>query len=69
MKIIKSVYDFVVGDMIILLGILITVVILALIASLGALAPLRIVEGPLLIVAVLAVLVATLSREVRSHKR
>ena len=63
MKVIKAIYNFIVGDMIILIGIIITALILALINAVNALAPLRAISGVLLIVAVLAVLTATLMRE------
>ena len=63
MKVIKAIYNFIVGDMIILIGIIITALILALINNVSALAPLRAISGVLLIVAVLAVLTATLMRE------
>ena len=63
MKVIKAIYNFIVGDMIILIGIVITALILALINAVNALAPLRAISGVLLIVAVLAVLTATLTRE------
>ena len=63
MKIIKSIYNFIVGDMIILVGVLLAVAILALINGVSVLAPLRVASGVILIIAVLAVLVATLSRE------
>ncbi len=63
MKVIKSIYNFIVGDMIILVGVLLAIVILTLIHSIDALAPLRVAEGPILIIAILAVLVGTLSRE------
>jgi len=63
MKVIKAIYNFIVGDMIILIGIAITALILALINAVNALAPLRAISGVLLIVAVLAVLTATLMRE------
>ncbi|MDQ2713528.1 MAG: hypothetical protein M3Z08_01320 [Chloroflexota bacterium] len=68
MKVIKSIYNFVVGDMIILIGISITIVILALINSVAVLAPLRVASGIILIVAVLGVLIATLSREARANR-
>ncbi|MEO6889631.1 MAG: hypothetical protein ABI456_10080 [Ktedonobacteraceae bacterium] len=68
MKVIKSIYNFIVGDMIILIGIGITIVILALINSVAVLAPLRVASGIILIVAVLGVLVATLSREARANR-
>ncbi|MFL5653416.1 MAG: hypothetical protein ACJ8CB_04455 [Ktedonobacteraceae bacterium] len=63
MKVIKAIYNFIVGDMIILVGILITVIILALIDTVSALASLRAISGVILIVAVLSVLTATLLRE------
>jgi len=63
MKIIKTIYNFIVGDMIILIGIIITALLLALINTVNALAPLRAISGVILIVAVLAVLTATLMRE------
>ena len=63
MKVIKAIYNFIVGDMIILIGIAITALILALINAVNALAPLRAISGAILIVAVLAVLTATLTRE------
>ena len=63
MKAIKAIYNFIVGDMIILIGIVVTVLILALINNVSALAPLRAIEGVLLVVAVLGVLSATLLRE------
>ena len=63
MKVIKAIYNFIVGDMIILIGIVITALILALINAVNALAPLRAISGVILIVAVLSVLTATLMRE------
>lgn len=63
MKVIKAIYNFIIGDMIILVGVLLAITILALINHLSAFAPLRIISGAILIVAVLAVLVATLSHE------
>ena len=63
MKVIKAIYNFIVGDMIILIGIIITALLLALINAVNALAPLRAISGAILIVAVLAVLTATLMRE------
>jgi len=68
MNVIKAIYNFIVGDIIILVGVLLVMVILALIDNLTVLAPLRIVSGEILIVGVLAVLVATLSREAFSKK-
>ncbi len=63
MKIIKAIYNFIVGDMVILIGIALTMVILSLINGFGALAPLKGLSGLILVVGVLASLVATLSRE------
>ena len=63
MKIINSIYNFIVGDMIILVGVIITIIVLALINALSALVPVHIVSGIILIIAVLGVLIATLSRE------
>ena len=68
MNVIKAIYNFLVGDMIILIGVLAAVVILALINGIPALAPLRVISGILLIVAILAVLFATLNREARGHR-
>ncbi len=69
MKVIKAIYNFIVGDMVILLGIALTVLVLALINGAGALAPLRGLSGLILIVGVLASLGATLSREAFSPRR
>jgi len=67
-NVIKAIYNFIVGDMIILLGVLLAVALLALINSVAALAPLRVASGVILILAVLIVLVATLSREAFSKR-
>ena len=64
MKIIKAVYNFIVGDMVILVGVLLTVVVLALINNVSALAPLKDFSGAFLVLGVLSSLVASLSREV-----
>jgi len=68
MKVVKATYNFLVGDMIILVGVLITIVVLALINMLAFLAPLRAVAGVILVIAVLGVLVATLNREARGKR-
>ncbi|OLB35672.1 MAG: hypothetical protein AUG45_00840 [Ktedonobacter sp. 13_1_20CM_3_54_15] len=68
MKVIKAIYNFLVGDMIILVGILLVVLLLALNANVAALSPLRVISGPILIIAVLGVLTATLLREARAQK-
>ena len=64
MNVILAVYNFFVGDLVILIGVALTMVILALINSVGALALLRGGSGTILIIGVLATLVATLGREV-----
>ncbi len=66
MKVIKAIYNFLVGDMIILVGILLVVLLLALNANVAALSPLRVISGPILIIAVLGVLTATLLHQLFS---
>jgi hypothetical protein len=68
MKVVKAIYNFLVGDMIILVGIVIAIIILALINDVPALNPLRVISGILLVVAVLGVLTATLLREALSKR-
>lgn len=68
MKAVKAIYNFIVGDMIILVGISITVVVLALINFVNALAPLSGASAYILIIAVLVVLTATLMREARGQR-
>ena len=68
MKVIKAIYNFIVGDMIILVGIAITSVILALIAFVSAFSALKPAIGAILVVAVLSVLTATLTREARDNR-
>jgi len=68
-KVIKAIYNFIVGDMVILIGITLAVIILVLINNVPALAPLKGFSGPFLILAVLGSLVATLSREAYSTHR
>jgi len=63
LKVIKAIYNFIVGDMIILIGVIIAMLILALIYNVAALTPLRAISGVILVIAVLAVLSATLLRE------
>jgi hypothetical protein len=65
MKVIKAIYNFIVGDIIILVGIILSFILLALINALGFLAPLRVASGAILILAVLVVLVTTLHHEIR----
>ena len=69
MKVITAIYNFIVGDMVILIGVVLAVIILALINNVPALAPLRGISGPFLIIAVLGSLTATLSREAFSPSR
>jgi hypothetical protein len=68
MKALKAIYNFIVGDIIILIGVLIVAVALGLINNIDAFASLRIATGPILIVAALAVLSATLFREARGKR-
>jgi len=68
LKAIKAIYNFIVGDMIILIGVSITILILALINFVSALAPLRVATGAILVVAVLGVLTTTLFREVKGKR-
>lgn len=68
MKVIKAIYNFIVGDMIILVGIIIALIILALINNISALAPLRVATGWILVISVLVVLTATLYREARGNR-
>ena len=68
MKNLKAIYNFIVGDMIILVGIAITVVILSLIGFVSAFSALKPAIGAILVVAVLAVLTATLTREARDNR-
>ena len=63
MKVIKAIYNFIVGDMVSLIGVLLTVTVLALINNVSVLAPLKDFSGPFLVLGVLSSLVATLSRE------
>jgi hypothetical protein len=67
-KAIKAIYNFIVGDMIILVGVIIAMLVLVLINNVNALAPLRAATGFLLVVAVLGVLTATLYRESRGKR-
>lgn len=69
MKIIKAIYNFIVGDMVILIGVVLAVIVLALINNVSALAPLKGFSGLFLVIAVLGSLVASLSREAFSSPR
>jgi hypothetical protein len=59
----KAIYNFLVGDWIILGGIVLVVALLACIHWINVLAALRGISGIILIIATLVVLVGTLSRE------
>jgi hypothetical protein len=69
MKVINAIYNFIVGDMVILIGVALTVLVLAFINGVATPAPLRGLTGLILVVGVLASLVATLSREAFSPRR
>jgi hypothetical protein len=68
-KVIKAIYNFIVGDIVILVGVTLAVIVLALINNIAVLAPLKSFSGPFLVIAVLGSLVATLSREAFSFHR
>ncbi|HZS78354.1 MAG TPA: hypothetical protein VFA41_17210 [Ktedonobacteraceae bacterium] len=65
MKVIRAIYNFIVGDMVILVGVLLTAVILGLINFTGS--PLRSLTGIILVVAVLITLLVTLYGELRGR--
>ena len=66
MKVIKAIYNFIVGDMVILVGVIITMAILALLNYVPGLTVLKVASGVILVVAVLVILLTTLSRETRA---
>jgi sorbitol-specific phosphotransferase system component IIBC len=68
MNVVKAIYNFIVGDMIILVGVIVAIVILALINTVSVLAPLRGATGYILIAVVIGVLTATLYREARGKR-
>ena len=68
MRVIKAIYNFLVGDIIILIGIIIAVIVLALINFVKALTPLSAASAYILIIAILGVLTATLIREARGKR-
>ena len=68
MNVIKAIYNFIVGDMIILAGVLIAAVLLGIINFTGAVPTLHGATGIILIVAVLVVLFATLFREAHGKR-
>jgi hypothetical protein len=69
MKVIMAVYNFLVGDMVILIGISFIFLLLALLYFVEALSPLRAYSGAILVVAILVVLGGTLTRELRGRER
>ena len=69
MKVIKAIYNFIVGDMFILGGVVLAVIVLTLINNVAILAPLKGFSGLFLVIAVLGSLVASLSREAFSSPR
>ncbi|GAC1473858.1 MAG: hypothetical protein NVS2B12_23410 [Ktedonobacteraceae bacterium] len=69
MKAIRAVYNFIVGDMIILIGVLLVIAILAIVNNVAALAPIRGLSGAFLIVAILVILTTTLYREAGGMRR
>jgi hypothetical protein len=69
MKVIMAVYNFLVGDLIILVGFLLILLLLSLIHFIEALAPIRAYSGAILVIAILVVLGGTLSRELRGREK
>jgi hypothetical protein len=65
MKVIKAIYNFLVGDMVILIGVLVVVAILALFKFVHALSVLTIASGAILILGILIILLGSLTREIR----
>jgi hypothetical protein len=63
MKFIKAIYYFFVGDVVFLVGVLITVLLLALIDTIPALNSLKAASGVILILAILLLLFVSLRRE------
>jgi len=68
-KVIKAIYNFIVGDMVILIGVALAVTVLALINNVSFLAPLKGFSGLFLVIGVLGSLAASLSREAFSSPR
>ena len=68
MNIIKTIYNFLVGDMVILVGVILTILVLALINSVAFLAPLRPISGVFLVIAILLTLLITLGRELLASR-
>lgn len=69
MKALKAVYNFIVGDMVILVGIVLVLLVLLLINNIAALTPIRAYSGAILVVVTLVVLGITLGRELRGREK
>jgi hypothetical protein len=69
MRVIKAIYNFLVGDMVILIGVIMTVVLLALLNYVPIFSVLKAASGIVLVVAVFIILLTTLNRETGSKKR
>jgi hypothetical protein len=69
MKAIKAVYNFIVGDMVILIGIVLVFLLLLLINNVAALTPIRAYSGAILVVVTIAVLGISLSRELVGREK
>lgn len=69
MKAIKAVYNFIVGDMVILVGIVLVFLVLLLINNVAALTPIRAYSGAILVVVTLVVLGVSLSRELVGREK
>ena len=67
--VIKAIYNFVVGDMIILIGVIITIGVLALANTIDQLVPFKTFSGLILMVAILIILTATLNHEAIPAKK
>ena len=66
---VKAVYNFIVGDMVILVGIVLVFLLLLLINNVAALTPIRAYSGAILVVVTLVVLGITLGRELGKIER
>jgi hypothetical protein len=69
MKALKAVYNFIVGDMVILVGIVLVFLLLVLINTVAAFAPIRAYSGAILVVVTLVVLGISLSRELVGREK
>jgi hypothetical protein len=69
MKALKAVYNFIVGDMVILVGIVLVLLLLILINNVAALTSLRAYSGAILVIVTLVVLGVALGRELRGREK